>query len=156
MAPRPARTAARCPGGGARSAARPRGRRAGRRSASGSGGRSPRPVRYSAWGQEPLSAQPRPRRLAPRLRGSPGRGGARTGCATSRGGVPGARQKRQDSLGWGVTFAPWKVRTVGSRGEMSLARFEGGVAGGHPTSSAVDSSARGPASPFHQATLARE
>lgn len=132
--------------------------------------RSPRwaPERLRLWW--PIPAACPLFRLGPRTalcsaRASPPRaktgvlqreGGARTRCATSRRGVPGARHKRQDSLGWGVTFAPWKVRTVGSRRKMSLAGFERGVAGGHPTSSAVDSSARGPASPFHQATLARQ
>lgn len=149
-APRPARTAARCPGGGARCAARPGGRRAGPRSASGSGVRSPRPVRCSAWSQEPLSAQPGARRPAPRLRGF-SRARAEQGPAAPQAGEgsQGRGISAEDSLGWGVIFAPWKVRACRQRPRNEcLAGFESRVARGDPTSSAnygVGSSARGPA-----------
>lgn len=117
-APRRARTAARCPGGGVRSAARPGGRRAGPRSAPGSGGRSPRSIYYSAWGQEPLSAQLGPRRPALKL------ARAERGPAATRAGEgsQGAAFAPRTALGGALYLPLGKCRTVGRRRKRSVRR----------------------------------
>lgn len=145
-APGPAKTAARCPGGGARPAAGTRGRRDGPGSAPGSGDQqSPPPVRCPAPGggggrTAPGSTGAPPRGASPEGFSRPRaqRGPAGTSGATSRGRVPRARRSlRGQSWVGGLYFAPGQRRSVDRGRETEcLVGFKSPRRGGDPTGSA--------------------
>lgn len=136
----PANTAARCPGGGARPAARTPGRRHGPGSAPGSGDQqSPPPVRCPARAGQDHSRLSRGPAAGCQPRGVlQAAGAAGTSGATSRRRVPRARRSlRGQSWVGGLYFAPGKRRAVDRRREREcLVGFESPRRGGDSTGSA--------------------